>query len=225
MGKDDQVMLTNYLTKARDDSGHEIIRPLFKETIKLELWDKALDEVREPEGQRKVVESYVPPITFPGRLTKEKEKEQFRKFFENLQQLSINIPFVEAFELELGELKPTCMCIELANKSTQYPMGIAENVIVKIGKFVFPIDFVMLDMEEHFQDLGHSWCDNRYLSSSSNDENPDIVAIITQQLQNLLPQIITQVTNNVNNANANGGNGKNGNGGNNGCSYKTFLAW
>nr|GEV80098.1 hypothetical protein [Tanacetum cinerariifolium] len=44
-------------------------------------------------------------------------------------------------------------------------------------------------------------------SSPSNDENPDIAAIIAQQLQTILPQIVTQVTNNVNNANANGGNG------------------
>nr|GEU99535.1 hypothetical protein [Tanacetum cinerariifolium] len=44
-------------------------------------------------------------------------------------------------------------------------------------------------------------------SRSSNDENPNIAAIIAQQLQNILPQIVTQVTNNVNNANANGGNG------------------
>ncbi|GKB63397.1 reverse transcriptase domain-containing protein, partial [Tanacetum coccineum] len=50
--------------------------------------------------------------------------------------------------LDLGELKSTRMCIELANKSTQYPRGIAENVIVKIDKFIFPVDFVVLDMEE-----------------------------------------------------------------------------
>ncbi|GJV98285.1 reverse transcriptase domain-containing protein [Tanacetum coccineum] len=37
--------------------------------------------------------------------------------------------------LNLGELKPTRMCIELANKSTQIPKGIAENVIVKIDRF------------------------------------------------------------------------------------------
>ncbi|GJY11052.1 hypothetical protein Tco_0379237 [Tanacetum coccineum] len=54
------------------------------------------DEVKEPKAQRKEVESYVPPIPFPGRLKKEKEK--FRKFFKNLQQLSINIPFVEELE-------------------------------------------------------------------------------------------------------------------------------
>ncbi|GJW00425.1 putative reverse transcriptase domain-containing protein [Tanacetum coccineum] len=50
-------------------------------------------------------------------------------------------------------------------------------------------------------------------SSSGNGANPNIAAIIAQQLQMIIPQIVTQVTNNVNNANANGGNG-NGNGGN-----------
>ncbi|GJV25841.1 DNA-directed DNA polymerase [Tanacetum coccineum] len=50
--------------------------------------------------------------------------------------------------LNLGELKPIRMCIELANKSTQIPKGIAENVIGKIDRFVFPVDFVVLDMKE-----------------------------------------------------------------------------
>ncbi|GKB79412.1 hypothetical protein Tco_0946307 [Tanacetum coccineum] len=60
---------------------------------------------------------------------------------------------------------------------------------------------------------------SRRSSPSNNEENPDIAAIIAQQLQNILPQIVTQVTDNVNNAN--GGNG--GNGGNNGCTYKGFM--
>ncbi|GKE95636.1 reverse transcriptase domain-containing protein [Tanacetum coccineum] len=59
-------------------------------------------------------------------------------------------------------------------------------------------------------------------SQADDGKNPDIAPIIVQQLQNILPQIVTQVTNNVNNTNANGGNGRNG--GNNGCSYKGFLA-
>ncbi|GJU84367.1 retrovirus-related pol polyprotein from transposon TNT 1-94 [Tanacetum coccineum] len=57
-------------------------------------------------------------------------------------------------------------------------------------------------------------------SGPSNEENPDITAIIAQQLQTILPQIFTQVTNNVNNANGRNG----GNGGNNGCTYKGFMA-
>ncbi|GJY29273.1 hypothetical protein Tco_0405040 [Tanacetum coccineum] len=59
--------------------------------------------------------------------------------------------------------------------------------------------------------------------------NPDIAAIIAQQLQTILPQIVTQVTNNVNNAN--NGNGGNGGGmgnemvGTNGsCTFKVFQS-
>ncbi|GJW62359.1 putative reverse transcriptase domain-containing protein [Tanacetum coccineum] len=45
--------------------------------------------------------------------------------------------------LNLDELKPTRMCIELANKSTQIPKGIAENVIVKIDSpWVSPMHMV-----------------------------------------------------------------------------------
>ncbi|GKD78791.1 putative reverse transcriptase domain-containing protein [Tanacetum coccineum] len=54
---------------------------------------------------------------------------------------------------------------------------------------------------------------------ASPEPNPDIATIIAQQLQNIIPQIVTQVTANVNNAN-----GGNGNRGNDGCCYKTFTA-
>ncbi|GJR55650.1 putative reverse transcriptase domain-containing protein [Tanacetum coccineum] len=56
-------------------------------------------------------------------------------------------------------------------------------------------------------------------SGNDDNQNPDIAAIIAQQLQNILPQIVTQVTNNVNNVNANSGGG-NGYGRNTGCPYK-----
>ncbi|GJY28127.1 reverse transcriptase domain-containing protein [Tanacetum coccineum] len=58
------------------------------------------------------------------------------------------MPYSMYARLDLGEVKPTHMCIELANNSAQYPRGIAENVIVKIDKFIFPVDFVVLDMKE-----------------------------------------------------------------------------
>nr|GEW04695.1 putative reverse transcriptase domain-containing protein [Tanacetum cinerariifolium] len=48
---------------------------------------------------------------------------------------------------------------------------------------------------------------------------PDVVAIIAQQLQNIIPNTVTQVTNNLNNGNGNGNGG-----GNNGCTYKGFVA-
>ncbi|GJW52993.1 reverse transcriptase domain-containing protein [Tanacetum coccineum] len=40
------------------------------------------------------------------------------------------------------------MSVRLADRSFQYPVGIAENMLVEVGKFTFPVDFVILEMEE-----------------------------------------------------------------------------
>ncbi|GJT82333.1 reverse transcriptase domain-containing protein [Tanacetum coccineum] len=45
-------------------------------------------------------------------------------------------------------LKPTKISVRLAYRSFQYPVGIAENMLVEVGKFTFPTDFVILEMEE-----------------------------------------------------------------------------
>ncbi|GJS80561.1 DNA-directed DNA polymerase [Tanacetum coccineum] len=58
------------------------------------------------------------------------------------------MPYTMYEKLGLGEPKPTRISLELADRSIQYPQGIAENVLIKIDKFVLPIDFVILDMRE-----------------------------------------------------------------------------
>ncbi|GJT99018.1 reverse transcriptase domain-containing protein [Tanacetum coccineum] len=40
------------------------------------------------------------------------------------------------------------MNIQLADRSIKYPIGVCENLLVKISKFIFPIDFVVLEMDE-----------------------------------------------------------------------------
>ncbi|GJZ19059.1 hypothetical protein Tco_0555649 [Tanacetum coccineum] len=63
--------------------------------------------------------------------------------------VSVNVmPLSTNLNLGLGELALTKLTIELANKTVKYPKGIAENVLVGIGKFVFPVDFITLDMPE-----------------------------------------------------------------------------
>ncbi|XP_075481126.1 uncharacterized protein LOC142521835 [Primulina tabacum] len=62
---------------------------------------------------------------------------------------SINLmPFSFYRELELGKVKPTTITLQLADRSLTYPRGIVEDVLVKVDKFIFPADFVILDMEE-----------------------------------------------------------------------------
>ncbi|CAN6572635.1 unnamed protein product [Malus baccata var. baccata] len=47
-----------------------------------------------------------------------------------------------------GELKPTSVSLQLADRSMTYPLGILEDVIIKVDKFYLPADFIVLDMEE-----------------------------------------------------------------------------
>ncbi|PON81080.1 hypothetical protein TorRG33x02_231110 [Trema orientale] len=51
-------------------------------------------------------------------------------------------------KLGLGEARPTTVSLQLADMSFKHPKGIIEDVLVKIDKFIFPPDFIVLDMEE-----------------------------------------------------------------------------
>ncbi|GJW43826.1 reverse transcriptase domain-containing protein [Tanacetum coccineum] len=62
---------------------------------------------------------------------------------------SINLmPYSLYASLSGNTLKPIRISIRLANHTYQYPIGIMENILVQVGKFVFPVDFVILQMEE-----------------------------------------------------------------------------
>ncbi|GKA04566.1 reverse transcriptase domain-containing protein [Tanacetum coccineum] len=62
---------------------------------------------------------------------------------------SINLmPYSLYAKLSLETLKPTKMSVRLTDRSFQYPLGIAEHMIVEDGKFTFLADFVILEMEE-----------------------------------------------------------------------------
>nr|GFA10436.1 reverse transcriptase domain-containing protein [Tanacetum cinerariifolium] len=61
---------------------------------------------------------------------------------------SINLmPLSVWKELALLELTPTCMTLELADRSVSKPIGIAKYVSVKVGMFHFPADFVVAEFE------------------------------------------------------------------------------
>nr|GFA33345.1 hypothetical protein [Tanacetum cinerariifolium]GFA33368.1 hypothetical protein [Tanacetum cinerariifolium] len=168
--------------------------------------EKANAPSKESAVKKNVVEPYILPNPFSGRLKNEKALEQMLKYAKFMKDLltkktrleeaswvtlnerfcvvllykipikgrdpmSFTIPCIigsQAIDkaladlgasislmpysmfsrLEMRELKPTRMCIELANKMTQYPQGIDENVPVKIDKFAFSVDFLILDKKE-----------------------------------------------------------------------------
>ncbi|GJW63160.1 reverse transcriptase domain-containing protein [Tanacetum coccineum] len=88
-------------------------------------------------------------------------------------------------KLSLPELTPTRMTLELADRSITYPKGLAEDVFVKVGKFHFPTDFVVVDFEADPRVpliLGRSFLkgpvDQTTRYSSTNDKSVNRIDII-----------------------------------------------
>ena len=50
-------------------------------------------------------------------------------------------------ELGSGELEPTNITLQLADRSVKIPRGIVKDIVVQVDKFYFPVDFVVLDTQ------------------------------------------------------------------------------
>ncbi|XP_019234215.1 PREDICTED: uncharacterized protein LOC109214721 [Nicotiana attenuata] len=61
---------------------------------------------------------------------------------------SINLMPLSLFKkLGLGAPRPTTVMLQLADRSIVHPEGVIEDVLLQIGKFIFPADFIILDYE------------------------------------------------------------------------------
>ena len=79
------------------------------------------------------------------------EKFEFKKALCD-SGASINLmPLSVVQRLRLGELIPTAITLQMVDGSMARPEGVLEDVLVKVGKFIFPVDFVIMKMEEDTQ--------------------------------------------------------------------------
>ena len=61
------------------------------------------------------------------------------------------MPLSVVKRLSLGELTPTIMTLQMVYRTMAQPEGVLEDVLIKVGKFIFPMDFVVMDIEEDTQ--------------------------------------------------------------------------
>ena len=61
------------------------------------------------------------------------------------------MPLSVARKLCLGELTPTTVTLQMVYRTMVKPEGVIEDMLVTVGKFIFPIDFIILDKEEDSQ--------------------------------------------------------------------------
>ncbi|GJS17244.1 DNA-directed DNA polymerase [Tanacetum coccineum] len=87
--------------------------------------------------------------------TKENPRDQVKSISTTVEadsypiRASISVmPLSTYLNLGLGGLAHTKLTVELTDRTVKYPKGIVENMLVRIGKFVFSIKFIILDMPE-----------------------------------------------------------------------------
>ncbi|XP_070029058.1 uncharacterized protein [Nicotiana sylvestris] len=109
-----------------------------------ELIPKAKQEAKKDDTVSAPVNVPRPPPPFPQRLQKKNDDRHA------LCDLGANInlmPLSLYKKLGLGAPKPTTVMLQLADRSIAYPEGVIEDVLLKIGKFIFPTNFIILDFE------------------------------------------------------------------------------
>ena len=58
------------------------------------------------------------------------------------------MPYSICKKLQVAELKPSTISLQLADRLVKYPLGVLEDVPLQVGKFFIPCDFVVMEMEE-----------------------------------------------------------------------------
>nr|GEZ38766.1 reverse transcriptase domain-containing protein [Tanacetum cinerariifolium] len=117
---------------ANKDKLFELAKILLNENCSAMLLKKLLEKLGDPD-------KFLIPCDFLGMDVCQALADLGASI--NLMPLSI------WKKLSLPELTPTRMTLELADQSITHPKGVAEDVFVKVGKFYFLTDFVVVDFE------------------------------------------------------------------------------
>ncbi|GJY81328.1 hypothetical protein Tco_0494079 [Tanacetum coccineum] len=129
-------------------------------TFPSRLYNDCYDEEKGSYGL-KYLDAYLIRTTLGNDALPQKEKDPgsftlpcyinnvcFEKTLADLGASISVMPLLTYLNLGLGKLAHTKLTAELADMTVKHPKGIAKNVLVGIGKFVFPVDFIILDMPE-----------------------------------------------------------------------------
>ncbi|XP_073152859.1 uncharacterized protein [Henckelia pumila] len=110
-----------------------------------------------PKGKFPPISEYKPIAPFPLALKDSRKDEGIKELKQKLkgcqkvelgEQISAMIQRKIPVKCKkIGPLKETAIVIQMTDRSTIYPRGVIEDVLVKVDKLVFPADFYVLDMK------------------------------------------------------------------------------
>ncbi|XP_026378441.1 uncharacterized protein LOC113272863 [Papaver somniferum] len=91
------------------------------------------------------------PCKMPVAPFPQRQIPAYAKFLKDVctekQKLHVHKRAFLTEQLGLGEMKPTPVTLQLADRSVKIPRGIVEDVLIKVNKFYFPVDFIVSDTQ------------------------------------------------------------------------------
>ncbi|XP_050888882.1 uncharacterized protein LOC127094054 [Lathyrus oleraceus] len=126
-------------------------------------------------------------VTIPCTISDRK----FKKALINLGASVSLMPLSIYKKLGIGTIQDTRMTLQFVNRSVRRPYGIVEDVLVKIDKFVFPVDFVILEMpgdEEIPLILGRPFLETGRYDIGISHTVEIIDQVIAQEIEKQMPQ-------------------------------------
>ncbi|GKB23765.1 putative reverse transcriptase domain-containing protein [Tanacetum coccineum] len=145
------MMVARLLVEADSEMSRELLRKIFYQANRPRQSvqkGSTISFVQEEGVSSKVLPCQLPPKELnPGNFTLPCTIGSLKFYAMVDLGASINVIPKSMFEhLKLARLKKTNMLVEMADMTKRAPIGIVENVLVKIDKFLFPSDFVVIDM-------------------------------------------------------------------------------
>nr|GFB90561.1 reverse transcriptase domain-containing protein [Tanacetum cinerariifolium] len=110
-----------------------------------------------------------------------------------LADLDASINLMSLFvwnKLSLPELTPTLMTLKLADRSISRPIGVAEDVYVKVGKFHFPPDFVVVDFDADPQAITFNLDQTSRYSANYNDMTANRIDVIDMACEEYWQEVL-----------------------------------
>ncbi|GJZ59430.1 hypothetical protein Tco_0615246 [Tanacetum coccineum] len=120
---------------------------------KIKINRPLLKEIRQTDNYAKHMKDLVAnkPRTEEDEEIRMNPRLDFNNALADLGASISVMPLSMYKRLGIGKLEPINMVIEMADNTKCTPKGIVENLLIKIDKFIFPVDFVILDMVEDFR--------------------------------------------------------------------------
>ncbi|XP_070008733.1 uncharacterized protein [Nicotiana sylvestris] len=150
---DDSTKLTE-VTMQPTQEEHNTQIEAEKET---ETAQEPVVEVVSDKENTQIIGKKRPPAPFPQRMAKYQKEEQYKKFLEMLKQIQtcsavVTRPVAEKLSDPGSFTIPYTIgnfaFSKLADMTIKRPSGILDDVLIEVGKFVFPADFVIPDCKK-----------------------------------------------------------------------------